>query len=274
MVVPASCTAEFANRTPKHTMCLQDSDQVLESGVSKKDKKIILDYHNKVRREVKPIATDLALLTWDNQIARVAQKLAKQCAMYHDDGDARIIPGYGLPVGQNVAAGSGDWSRAMLAWSSESKLYQYGKDPNDYLGDGGWKKIGHYTNMVSNRIYRVGCGFARCTNGRFYVCNYIQSQYNMRFPYTNGTKRCSQCDDSCSKGLCDCGGKLCFNKGKLDINTCTCTCTNLYKEADCSRSKAAKCWKCGGMYPQEYCKKYSNIPLECPYMCGTCPVDD
>ena len=57
----STCRPEFAEEKD-HTMCKVDSDDVLEHGVSKKEKKIILKYHNKVRRGVQPPATDLAAL--------------------------------------------------------------------------------------------------------------------------------------------------------------------------------------------------------------------
>ncbi|KAK3773653.1 hypothetical protein RRG08_001383 [Elysia crispata] len=267
-----TCRPEFANLTPKHTMCLEDSDKVMQSGVSRTDKKLILDFHNKVRREAMPKATDLAALIWDDRLAEVAQKLTRQCRMYHDAN--RGIPYYDLSIGQNIAGGSLNWKRAMETWYKEKNLFKYGQDPKEYLGQGGWKKIGHYTQMVSHRAHRVGCGFARCQNGRFYACNYAQGQISFRFPYTNGTERCSACSSSCKNGLCDCKGKLCFNKGKLDINTCTCKCQKIYKGAEC---RTLECPQqdgrsCGGKWPESFCKKFSNVPFDCPYMCGKCPA--
>ncbi|RUS85804.1 hypothetical protein EGW08_006433 [Elysia chlorotica] len=271
----STCRPEFFNQTPKHTMCLEDSEHLLDFGVSEEDKQLILDYHNKARREVLPIATDLVQLAWDDNLAEVAQKLAKQCHMYHDSN--RKIPGYGTSFGQNLAAGQPHWTRAMDAWFKEKDLFKFGENPNDYLGTNGWKRIGHYTLMISNRILRIGCGYANCKEvryGTFYACNYVLGQTNFRRPYNNGTERCSACPDSCENGLCDCGGNFCMNKGTLDINTCQCKCQKHYKEANCSRLECPEKdgWRCGGRWPESYCKKYSNVPFECPYMCGTCPV--
>ena len=41
---------------------MKDSDNVIDFGVSDADKKVILDFHNKVRREVMPIASDLTAI--------------------------------------------------------------------------------------------------------------------------------------------------------------------------------------------------------------------
>ncbi|GFS25790.1 venom allergen 5 [Elysia marginata] len=78
-----TCRPEFAARDG-HTMCMVDSDRVVTSGVSDADKKIIVDFHNKVRREVQPAATDLTALVWDDKVAEIAQKLTMQCRMFHD----------------------------------------------------------------------------------------------------------------------------------------------------------------------------------------------
>ncbi|KAK3794835.1 hypothetical protein RRG08_017321 [Elysia crispata] len=271
----STCREEFKNQTPTHTMCLEDSEKVLNFGVSEEDKRVIVEYHNKIRREVEPPAIDLSALVWDDNLAEVAQKLAMQCRMYHDKN--RKIPGYGKSFGQNLAAGQPTWTRAMGAWFREAQFFKYGENPKEYLGPGGWKKIGHYTHMITNRLYRVGCGFANCRDvryNRFYVCNYVRGQTNFRRPYNNGTDRCSSCPDSCNNGLCDCGGKFCMNGGTLNINTCTCKCQRHYKEEDCSRLECPEKDRrsCGTSWPESYCKRYSNVPYDCPYMCGSCPV--
>ena len=57
----STCTPEFA-RERDHTMCLRDDERVLNTGVTERQKKVIIDYHNKVRRNVQPPATDLTPL--------------------------------------------------------------------------------------------------------------------------------------------------------------------------------------------------------------------
>ncbi|GFS17962.1 cysteine-rich venom protein [Elysia marginata] len=267
-------TDDFKDQTPKHSYCFEDHDNIAETGVSEADKEVIVAYHNKVRREVKPVATDLTAVVWDENLAKLAQKWSQQCAVRHDKN--RKLPAYGKSIGQNIAAGQPNWSKAMLSWFKESNFFKYGEDPKVYLGPGGWARISHYTIMVSNRTQRIGCGFTRCDDvrfGRFYVCNYAQGQLSFRYPYTKGPSRCSSCPDSCKNGLCDCGGLLCLNKGKLDINSCSCNCQKIYKGANCTEldCPTQDKWNCGTRLPPSYCTKYSNIPFDCPYMCGVCP---
>ncbi|GFS25803.1 cysteine-rich venom protein [Elysia marginata] len=140
----SSCTPEFSQE-PDHTMCLMDDDRVLNSGVTERQKKVIVDYHNKVRRTARPTATDLTPLVWDDNLAKVAQKWAMQCKLEHDKN--RKIPSYGMFIGQNLAAGHRSWKKAMESWFNEVQLYRYGEDANEYLGPGGWKEIGHYTQV-------------------------------------------------------------------------------------------------------------------------------
>ncbi|GFS25783.1 cysteine-rich venom protein [Elysia marginata] len=273
--VPSTCRPEFAE-LDSHTMCMNDSDRVESFGVSDADKKVIVDFHNKVRGQVEPKATNLAAVIYDENLAEVAQKLAMQCRLFHDKN--RKLPSYGVSIGQNLAAGDGSWAKAVDGWFKESLLFKYGQIPKDYLpGPNAWGKIGHYTMMVSDRVHRVGCGYSYCRQPegkkghvRYYVCNYAKGQHGAVRPYINGTERCSDCPDSCKDGLCDCKGKLCLHAGSLDLNTCTCTCKRIYSGEDCSvlSCKPDKWW-CKNKDPAR-CKMYSNYPYDCPVLCGKC----
>lgn len=37
--------------------------------------------------------------------------------------------------------------------------------------------------------------------------------------------------------IADCGGKVCYNGGTLNLNTCQCECMNLYKGETCEQRK-------------------------------------
>lgn len=54
---------------------------------------------------------------------------------------------YGLPIGQNVAAGYRSWIAAMGGWSEEVDFFSYGNNTDDYLGPGNWTKVAHYTQV-------------------------------------------------------------------------------------------------------------------------------
>ena len=50
-------------------------------------------------------------------------------------------------MGQNVAGGYRTWEAAIGGWHDEVKMYVFGREPDSYLGKGGWLKIGHYTQV-------------------------------------------------------------------------------------------------------------------------------
>ncbi|KAL8590949.1 hypothetical protein ACOMHN_040635 [Nucella lapillus] len=268
--VDAGCPPAY-QKIAGHTMCMRDSPNLKKAGVSRQDIQTILSVHNNFRANVKPAASDLTTLAWDDELAAVAQKWANQCRFAHDKH--RSVPGLGVGVGQNLAGGQSSWTKAIESWYSEVNYYNYGRT----LAPGEWKKIGHYTQMVMSTTHRVGCGFSYCSGVRYpriYVCNYASGQMQEQFshPYKAG-RRCSACPGKCVKGLCDCGGRICKNGGKLDISTCTCKCPDLYKgptcgEVNCPNKDIAYC----GRHPfvKSNCGVYTNIPGECPHMCGLC----
>ena len=221
-----TCTAELCDMG-KHVMCWRDSPDVITSGVSELEIKQIVEKHNALRRQ-EP-ATDLFKLVWDPEVAVIAEKNTKSCAIVHDKN--RRIPSY-PDIGQNLAAGYGSWDAAIQVWYDEIQFFKYGEKPED------WKKIGHYTQVVSSRTIRLGCGFTECSSGygKYYACNYVKGNtFDMARPYTNGTQGsdCGPTDD----GLCDCQGKLCKNGGNLDVKTCQCSCPRLYEGAECQIEK-------------------------------------
>nr|QBH70092.1 CreCAP-ShK6 [Colubraria reticulata] len=266
-----TCTGEFES-IPGHTMCMTDNSRMTTWGVSSDERAQIVQQHNDARRDVTPSATDLTPLIWNDKLADVAQKWAKQCVFDHDT--ERSVPSLGLSVGQNVAVGQDSWQEAIQGWHDEVMLYTFGQDPNRYPGADGWKKIAHYTQMVQNTTYLVGCGLAFCQNdryGRYYVCNYASGQTRLDFPYTKGS-RCLACPNSCPNGLCECGRRVCLNGGTLNLRTCSCKCPSVYKgelceEMNCPNEDPSFCSR---SHQFSDCKRYSNLPHLCPYMCKLC----
>ena len=63
-------------------------------------------------------------------------------------GDMRsLLAAIGMSIGQNVAGGYRSWEQAVQMWWDEIDMWTYGVDPDSYLGPGGWKKIGHFTQV-------------------------------------------------------------------------------------------------------------------------------
>jgi hypothetical protein len=123
-----------------------------------------------------------------------------------------------------------------------------------------------------------------------------QTHYTRYEPYLEG-ESCSMCKNNCDDKLCDCKGKYCLNGGKLDLETCTCTCPysqftgkycenskNLFiisfekkiiyfffKTVICPKEDSQFCSK--AMFEHK-CWLYPVIRATCPYMCSLCKNDN
>lgn len=121
--------------------------------------------HNDVRARATPTPSPaLRPLTWDDDIAAVAQAWAEGCVFEHSGGD----------LGENLAFFSGETSTGadvVALWAAEAADYDLASN-----GCAAGRVCGHYTQIVWRDTTRVGCGAALCTingsEGRSWVCNY------------------------------------------------------------------------------------------------------
>ncbi|EAR11416.1 CAP domain-containing protein [Reinekea blandensis] len=171
-----------------------------------------LDTHNNFRAELNagtvvddgtygtyPIpATPLPTLTWNAQLAQVAQAHADACVYEHNpnrEDEYVAAGGENIYIGENIAVNGTTGTLATLetyaeaqteAWWSEYdlwhyKTYQHGTDSD----------AGHFTQMIWANTIEIGCGIASCpgilpgyTNAAFGVCNYGPGgNYNGQYPY-------------------------------------------------------------------------------------------
>ncbi|XP_034946938.1 venom allergen 5-like [Chelonus insularis] len=177
-----------------HTMCRYSSDyapecgdkSIIESGMSSNQKKEVIDTHNNLRHFVacgnekrgdpgpQPPATNMGPVTWDDELATIAQRWANQCVFGHDD--CRDTERF--EVGQNVAFAS---SSKKYPNNMTSLIMQWYEEVND-LDKKHVKSMGdnpslHYTQMIWADSEYVGCGLIKFKkNNRWYttqiVCNY------------------------------------------------------------------------------------------------------
>ncbi|KAK3594995.1 hypothetical protein CHS0354_019925, partial [Potamilus streckersoni] len=77
------CSEEYQDLRG-HTLCMNDDPRVVITGISAAKKMAILNLHNELRANVQPPATDLVALKWNERLAFIAAKWAKQCTLGHD----------------------------------------------------------------------------------------------------------------------------------------------------------------------------------------------
>ncbi|NXP29563.1 GLIP1 protein, partial [Scytalopus superciliaris] len=154
--------------------------------------------HNKFRSEVDPPASNMRYMSWDPDLAKTAKGWAKKCLFKHNTHLKE--PGKAHPrftsVGENLWTGSLSAftvKRAITSWYSEVKHYTYDTDTCS-------KTCGHYTQIVWDTSYKVGCAVHFCprvayssiTNAGHFICNYAPGGNYPRRPYMKGAA-CSDC---------------------------------------------------------------------------------
>ncbi len=151
------------------------------SNISSKDAQTVLDYHNKIRKEL-----GIPPLQWSQKLSTYAQTWADSlsstynCRIFHrkDCGEN------GLQYGENLFMGSSSQFYkpidATIAWYNEKQKYSYGK-----LTEKNWYQTGHYTQMIWKNTKELGIGLATCSNGSIIiVANYYPSgNFIGQFPY-------------------------------------------------------------------------------------------
>ncbi|KAL7394476.1 hypothetical protein ABVT39_026587 [Epinephelus coioides] len=117
------------------------------------------------------------VLSYSEEVAASAQAWVDKCILAHGPVRSRLYNGYQL--GENLFYSSKPypWTAVINSWHNEVAHYQY---PN---GSTNGKPIGHYTQVVWNSSYRVGCGVKLCPkNIYFYGCHYYRAYVTLIHP--------------------------------------------------------------------------------------------
>jgi len=214
--------SNYCSITRDHTMCRyrgvgHTCKNPKERGLSKLEKKEVLDYHNRLRSQVargltkQPPSSNMKELEWDEELAKVAQRHADQCKFRHDCSNCRRVERF--KVGQNIYQSFStnsertDWRKAIDSWFNEIQSFS----PRSVSSYSFSTKTGHYSQLVWADTSKIGCGVIQHKDGRFtarlYVCNYGEAGNILRRPVYKIGKACSSCPcgTSCSTsypGLC------------------------------------------------------------------------
>ncbi|TKS82543.1 Cysteine-rich venom protein DIS2 [Collichthys lucidus] len=157
----------------------------------------ITDVHNALRRAVQPSASDMLKMNYSEEIAVSVQAWLDKCILGHGPPSTRMLHGYGLGENLFYSNSPESWTDIINAWNSERAHFIY---PN--VSSNG-EAIGHYTQLVWNSSYRVGCGVALCPNNLYYYgCRYYRAgNFRGWIPYKVGPP-CASCPNACEDKLC------------------------------------------------------------------------
>ncbi|KAI5624595.1 GLIPR1-like protein 1 isoform X1 [Silurus asotus] len=169
---------------------------------------ICLKEHNEARSNVKPSASNMRYMTWDNGLEVLAKAWAKHCVFTHNQRLTHpVLPSVGENIWAGASHGTFDMKLAIKSWVDEVNAFDYNTLKCT-------KICGHYTQVVWADTYKVGCAVNLCpdgvkkttfshTPGALFVCNYATvGNYLDVHPYKAGVP-CSQCGgETCEKNLC------------------------------------------------------------------------
>ncbi|XP_077149203.1 serotriflin-like [Ranitomeya variabilis] len=185
----------------QQTIC-QDDAYKKYSCEQESIKQYIVDRHNELRSQVKPAPSNMLKMEWDDEAAANAARWANQCQNGHSTSDQREITTFGC--GENLYSSSRphNWAKVIQGWYDENQFFDHGTGATE---DGA--VIGHYTQLVWYKSFKLGCALAFCPNQKlpfYYVCHYCPAgnvKKDMNNPYEAGTS-CAQCENDCVNGLC------------------------------------------------------------------------
>ncbi|KAG4071195.1 hypothetical protein HA402_001185 [Bradysia odoriphaga] len=191
---------------------------------------LILRKHNTLRADTANgripgylTANQMSELTWDSELAYLAEINAKSCTYGHDD--CRNTASYRF-VGQNIALNwySVGYPRQYMLSAESFASYYIDQWFNEYrdasmndiyrfrsIRNSKGQMIGHFTQMVKSDANRVGCAITTYVNryasnsfNYYLVCNYNLENIEEKSTYYVGPP-CSACRTGCSAeypGLC------------------------------------------------------------------------
>lgn len=184
---------------------------------------LILQRHNTARANIANgkigsflTADRMIEMSWDNELASIAEMNAKTCVFAHDKCRNTAAFKY---AGQNIAMTSSSPNYKNTAdainqlfdlWYNEyvdCNMDQINKLSTITAASG--KSFGHFTQIVMANSSKIGCAivnyFSDSWKRTYLVCNYAQTNMISWPVYTTG-KPCAGCKSGCSTsypGLCN-----------------------------------------------------------------------
>ncbi|KAH0956112.1 hypothetical protein HN011_000835 [Eciton burchellii] len=195
--VCASATADYCNLTSckmrSHTMCKYPSSKPApacinwkDSGLTNDEKARAVKKHNELRQKVasgketrglngpQPPAAFMPDVTWDEELAMIAQRWVNQCQPGHDScrNVERYSVGQNMALTMNSAENNTPVEKMIQMWYDEVDKFD-NRQVNKLTNI---NKVGHYTQLVWAKTNKIGCGRIKYRqnnwNVNYFVCNY------------------------------------------------------------------------------------------------------
>ncbi|XP_064398515.1 uncharacterized protein LOC135345091 [Halichondria panicea] len=189
------------------SLCLLFAAVCGQTKLSGADKQELLEAHNHFRSKVNPIATNMEMMVWNNELATVAQTYAEQCVFEHNT-DRVSQQNTFTSVGENILLSQenpvNNYTGLVGEWQNQGADYDYPMNTCSVSA-----VCGAYTQVVWANSNNVGCGVYRCNNstiGLLLVCNYGPAgNFIGQSPFMTGNQSCSACPPNstyCESNLC------------------------------------------------------------------------
>uniref|UniRef100_A0A5K3F7T4 SCP domain-containing protein n=1 Tax=Mesocestoides corti TaxID=53468 RepID=A0A5K3F7T4_MESCO len=178
---------------------------VMSQAPSQEERNGILEFHTKAREKVNPTASNMRMMSYSEELEKLAIDWVARCEMKHPDDSQ--FPAY-KGIGQNLAMMAGltpTLAQMAQGWYNEIVNYTYADNSCKHI-------CGHYTQMVWATSSELGCAKKQCDSSfpsspkPVYVmaCQYKPAgNMNGQKPYLEG-RSCSMCQDGdvCNRNQC------------------------------------------------------------------------
>lgn len=230
-IIIGSCTANYCDpslcRRGQHVACNAPQGFGPACGNNRKFipmdakmKTVLLNKHNELRAEIArgmhgfPQAARMPTLVWDDELANIASFNARKCIFAHDQcRNTRQFKFSGQNLAITTFYGFNFQPDDRAANFTQEWFNEHKDCPKSYVdaypqGHRG-PQIGHFTQLVNDRTWKVGCSMVHyITNGKminyYLVCNYTMTNMIGEPIYTKGStgSKCQTGQNPQFRGLC------------------------------------------------------------------------
>ncbi|EYB83225.1 hypothetical protein Y032_0340g2994 [Ancylostoma ceylanicum] len=216
-----ACSTDSIATKPSRTL-----ESCSDNGMTREQRQKFLDMHNNYRSMVAkgqakdayggnaPRAARMKKMVYDCDIEESAMRHAKRCYFAHSPAHERENLGENLYYTSELRVDKIQAAeQSIKAWFDE--LAQYGVGQENVLTEQLWNRprtqIGHYTQMVWQDTYKLGCYVEWCSSMTYVVCQYgPKGNWLGDLIYEKGNSCTTDADCKCGNCKCSKEEALCI----------------------------------------------------------------